>query len=1336
MKRIFTIFTVLVFSVLLVACGDIELDAPVVEINNGIVSWEAVENADNYKVFINTDVKETTETSYNLNDENLAVGTYTIYVVAAAESSLSMPSNSVSFEVTDGGENNDLSTPSNVVITDDMITWDAVADATGYTVMIGTESYTTSTNSYDLSSLGLSPGEYSVTVKANNATDSSSASSAVSYVVTETTLSLDAPANLAISEDVLTWDAVTDALGYIVYVNGNEYPVTTNSFDLSSLFLSVDDYVIEVSATAGSVISFQSAEITYEVVALGNSDDVYAGVLLVINPSYLPDMDEEDFEDTYDYNAYMETSMIVEYYADMTVQSAMSTEDAIGFFDDMYTPMMNGEMNSVADLMEAFDNFDTYHMSNERIVDMLYGLVELALDLNLDDFEAELLDAQTMLLDSQENLTTYMSSTAYTSIVDDMLLTYAVTSEETEAIHMMLNSDMSFNLTKAFVTMGNDAYYGMLMDYTNYMYLISDGSETYLEQLSHIVIAMNADVDDREFLMDASVLFSIQSQIYYFNMMIESHQSYVMNIEGTLGKIEDIQTLINVNNDENKEALLSMVDFLMTVQATMPDEVIELLDDMLDGTTLTTTEVFQIKNELVDVIQEAMPTVDEFVAMRLVEIAFAGAISGMDLTALEAQATFLGNVDYASLEVSLLFIEDFSALDYAELLLILEPIMSDGMIDDPEVVVDFLSYIMSYFEDFEAAHPDEVQALADLLGSNNVEAIYNLLFEQVIAIVEEQENVSDEVIYMLNALANQYDEVVILLNMVEDIGIDMISTFVETEGLLVDALMALEDVDPEDQAAKIAALVDVIEGVDDYLQVFIDDLSEEQYVALLSFVSIPVSIGLANQLDMTYDEAEALMLNIYPIFGETGYAFTQVVLLFVQDIDEDAVTDMLNLLEAIDGDSVNPYEPLVNFILYLEQYVSDFEAAHPDEVAQLLALLDSDDLETIYNLVFAELIAYVENMDDYMMKEATLYVLNELASDYDSLISLRDLVLSIGMDTIESFVDSEGDLLNLIGELTKLGPDQDEELFILFTDIISELVVYHDNVVGLLDESQLNDLLDFVKIAVVVSASYDNYEIGFDNLDALAETLKPFVVSIMLDVLDLEAQVVATIDALDYTMYYGDTGYTGDPELALMLMGIDTVDSLMTMSNSLKIYSIFDTVFGDILENDDLQVITGMDSIDIEYMQDDIEVMFGNFVTDLSELADMDFENLSEDDIADIRDFMMTYGLIEESFEDSLMNATVIEEGDIIYIEVTDEYLYYQFTAPSNGYYRILSSGETDPALTVFDADFEFLDFADDEGEGYNFYIGYDLLEGETLYFQVEQYMSGEFGFTVQLSLH
>ncbi|QWB95915.1 hypothetical protein KHQ89_00090 [Mycoplasmatota bacterium] len=221
-----------------------------------------------------------------------------------------------------------------------------------------------------------------------------------------------------------------------------------------------------------------------------------------------------------------------------------------------------------------------------------------------------------------------------------------------------------------------------------------------------------------------------------------------------------------------------------------------------------------------------------------------------------------------------------------------------------------------------------------------------------------------------------------------------------------------------------------------------------------------------------------------------------------------------------------------------------------------------------------------------------------------------------------------------------------------------------------------------------------------------------------------------------------------DPEVAVMLMGIDLLDQLFTMGNILKINNISSTVFEDILGNEDVLELTGMESIYIEYLQDvleftgmeftdieslqdDLEMMFAQLVADVSELSEIDYDNMTEDDLDDIRNFMIEYGLIEETIDDVFEDATMISLGETVNLELTEDYVYYQFTAPSDGFYTIYTTGDVDPAMTVYDVNLNFIEFVDNNGSGLNFVFIYEFVAGETLNFQIEQYDSGMFSLSV-----
>ena len=93
-----------------------------------------------------------------------------------------------------------LNSPTNVTITNGIVSWNAVADATEYRVVVGTNTYTVTTTTYDLKTLALPVGTHQVTVIAVKGTTVSLPSQLVNYVVaSEEPTSLAAPSNVTVN---------------------------------------------------------------------------------------------------------------------------------------------------------------------------------------------------------------------------------------------------------------------------------------------------------------------------------------------------------------------------------------------------------------------------------------------------------------------------------------------------------------------------------------------------------------------------------------------------------------------------------------------------------------------------------------------------------------------------------------------------------------------------------------------------------------------------------------------------------------------------------------------------------------------------------------------------------------------------------------------------------------------------------------------------------------------------------------------------------------------------------------------------------------------------------
>ena len=259
----------------LIACGDkpeapTPLDAPVLTLDGSVVSWEAVDHATGYEVYIDGDKSASvTETRYELGVT--AFGIYEVRVRATTDESgyaASELSAAIKY-VLDSKPDVPKQTLDAPVLTLDgsVVSWAAVAHATGYEVYIdGDKAATVAETRYELNITAA--GRYEITARAVTAEDgyeSSAESAAVVYTVTvATTEKLDAPV-LSISGNAVTWTAVAHATGYEVYVNGDKAATVT-----------VAEYVLDatedgtyavtvraVSTDAGYTPSDLSAEVVY-----------------------------------------------------------------------------------------------------------------------------------------------------------------------------------------------------------------------------------------------------------------------------------------------------------------------------------------------------------------------------------------------------------------------------------------------------------------------------------------------------------------------------------------------------------------------------------------------------------------------------------------------------------------------------------------------------------------------------------------------------------------------------------------------------------------------------------------------------------------------------------------------------------------------------------------------------------------------------------------------------------------------------------------------------------------------------------------------------------------
>ena len=132
-----------------------------------------------------------------------------------------------------------LNTPTNLRVEDRTLYWDEVENATGYYVLINEKIFTSSTNSYYF----LEDGTYKVKICAKAEGYKNSLYSELFTF----TLEYQSPTNIVITNNLISWDELSDIKYYVISIDNITYQTVDNSYPL--LFLEEDRiFCIKVKA--------------------------------------------------------------------------------------------------------------------------------------------------------------------------------------------------------------------------------------------------------------------------------------------------------------------------------------------------------------------------------------------------------------------------------------------------------------------------------------------------------------------------------------------------------------------------------------------------------------------------------------------------------------------------------------------------------------------------------------------------------------------------------------------------------------------------------------------------------------------------------------------------------------------------------------------------------------------------------------------------------------------------------------------------------------------------------------------------------------------------------
>ena len=242
------------------------------QISNGLLTWQAVEQATGYVMNIQfggqTILEENIPSpTFDFASKYINSGDYYITIMATG-SEIDGVNRYVNSDYSDGITVTKLATPNNISISADQIYWDNVDLTEGYSVLLDDSlALPVQTNNYiSLANTAMQTfiaKSYTMRVRALG-NGSNMLDSQYSSTFNFKKLSTIDTNFVTLSGSTITWTAVADTIVYYVYINGSGTPIAVSgtSIDLGASSYSEGEYSITVQAisTANNAVSGEQSE--------------------------------------------------------------------------------------------------------------------------------------------------------------------------------------------------------------------------------------------------------------------------------------------------------------------------------------------------------------------------------------------------------------------------------------------------------------------------------------------------------------------------------------------------------------------------------------------------------------------------------------------------------------------------------------------------------------------------------------------------------------------------------------------------------------------------------------------------------------------------------------------------------------------------------------------------------------------------------------------------------------------------------------------------------------------------------------------------------------------
>lgn len=680
------------------------------------------------------------------------------------------------------------------------------------------------------------------------------------------------PTNLLITEDVLTWTAVTGASSYLVKVNGVDHTVSSPSINLGDLGLAYGSYEVQVLTKVGKDYSL-AAVITYTVVDPELEKDTYRAVLARMDATYLPDMTETDFHSEYEWQSYLVAARYAKAYTNGAMVGNIPLSKTVSVFD-AFESITFGDIESFQDIFNELDKFVDIDLTAAQIAAVLIEVVDVILEQQIEVSEASQLYYENRLDEELLNKNMLVNESQY------LKLMVGINKYGSPEDVLTLNNYMDNNLV----------FYGWV-DYQYAIHdIVFDLNDQNTASLNHYRYAFPEDealqaivnivetafnAEDTEFLAFLEDSIYLVDAVRYYNESISELESIMAQEEDKVLMLESIRLAFTENKQDLRTSLTATIDYILDLYVHIDGDFIKVLDTLAVKGLVSPDEVIILKSELVGLFRDTLPTALEFEDMYLALVIVLNHTFDISLTEMVGFAASLGTSTNLSIDLMLELLDDINLEMVLELKAIIEGMIIpsydyySGDTYDYRKVVELIVYLGNFKKDFTTEHAIKIAAL-EAVNTSTFETQIALVLEKVITKIMELSGAdASSINSLITLLANQnaYKDI---YKIIAKYGNEVFDYFVETNGKIALDIIDLIENAPEwdDVKAQNAALRVIGSAIFTYHDMILPELTDAEIDILAEFI---LNVGVSNiffanigMSEAALDEYQAFITDITP----------------------------------------------------------------------------------------------------------------------------------------------------------------------------------------------------------------------------------------------------------------------------------------------------------------------------------------------------------------------------------------------------------------------------------------------------------------------------------------